>query len=131
MTSLAYVDASALTKLILDEPESDAMQRWYIESDRVTCSVLGIIETRRAVRRREHDATHLDVILRSVVVLDLDADLAMLAAAAQPVTLRTLDAVHLAAAQRLGAEIDAFVTYDDRLAAAARDAGLPVVRPAA
>jgi predicted nucleic acid-binding protein len=131
MTSLAYVDASALTKLILAEPESGAMLRWYVESNRVTCSVVGIIETRRAVRRHEHDASHLELILRSIVVLDLDADLAMRAAAAQPVTLRTLDAVHLAAAQLLGSDIDAFVTYDQRLADAARAAGLPVVVPAA
>jgi hypothetical protein len=43
--------------------------------------------------------------------------------------LRTLDAIHLASALRLAAVMDAFVTYDDLLAVAARSAGLPVVRP--
>jgi predicted nucleic acid-binding protein len=46
-----------------------------------------------------------------------------------PAALRTLDAIHLATALELG-PIDAFVTYDDRLAEAARGIGLPVVRPA-
>jgi predicted nucleic acid-binding protein len=130
MTTLAYVDASALTKLILDEPDSGAMRRWYIESERVACSVIGIIETRRAVRRRDHDASHLETILRSVVSLDIDGVVATRAALAPPVTLRTLDAIHLASAQTLDSELDAFVTYDERLADAARAAGLPLVRPA-
>jgi len=41
-----------------------------------------------------------------------------------------LDAIHLASAQALGPALDAFVTYDDRLADAARAVGLPVIRPA-
>ena len=40
------------------------------------------------------------------------------------------DAIHLASAIAVSSEIDAFVTYDDRLAEAARAVGLPVVRPA-
>lgn len=47
-----------------------------------------------------------------------------------PLLLKALDAIHLATAQALGPELDAFVTYDDRLAEAARTLGLPVVRPA-
>lgn len=128
--TVAYVDASALTKLVLDEPDSAAMRRWYVESDEVICSRIGIVETRRAVGRFRHDPTHLDVILRSVEVVEFDADIAREAAGLGPATLKTLDAIHLATAFAMGAEIDAFVTYDDRLADAARAAGLPVVRPA-
>lgn len=128
--TVAYVDASALTKLVLDEPDSASMRRWYVESDQVLCSRIGIIETRRAVGRSRHDPTHLDVILRSVEVVEFDADIAREAAALGPATLKTLDAIHLATAFAMGAEIDAFVTYDDRLADAARAVGLPVVRPA-
>lgn len=47
-----------------------------------------------------------------------------------PFSLRTLDAIHLASALARGPELDAFLTYDDRLAEAARSLGLPVVRPA-
>ena len=46
-----------------------------------------------------------------------------------PPTLRTLDAVHLAAALVLGDELDAIVTYDDRLAQAALANGIAVISP--
>lgn len=128
--TVAYVDASALTKLVLDEPDSAAMRRWYVEADHVLCSRIGIVETRRAVGRQPHDTAHLDVIIRSVEVVEFDADIARQAAAIGPVSLRTLDAIHLASAVRLGAVMDAFVTYDDHLAVAAQSAGLPVIRPA-
>lgn len=130
MTTLAYVDASALTKLILAEPESAAVHRWYTESERVACSVIGLIETRRAAGRRSHDAAHLETILRSIVSIDLDMAIAARSALLPPPALRTLDAIHLATAEALGGELDAFVTYDDRLGEAARSLGLPVVRPA-
>jgi predicted nucleic acid-binding protein len=128
--SLAYVDASALTKLILDEPGSAAMYRWYIEADRIASSVIGVIETRRAVTRHADSRAALDVILRSVVVIEVDRVVAARAAAMQPASLRTLDAIHLATANGLAGQLDAFITYDDRLAEAARLAGLPVLRPA-
>lgn len=128
--TVAYVDASALTKLILDEPDSPTMRRWYVGNERVFCSRIGIVETRRAVGRSRHDPAHLDVILRSVEVVEFDPDIARQAAVIGPATLKTLDAIHLASAIRLGAAVDSFVTYDDRLAEAARAVGLPVVRPA-
>lgn len=128
--SVAYVDASALTKLALDEPDSSAMRRWYVEHERIACSRIGLIETRRAVRRGPHDPEHLDAIIGSTVAIELDDAIARQAAAVGPRTLRTLDAIHLASALALGAEVEAFVTYDDRLAAAARSVGLTVVRPA-
>ena len=130
MTGLAYVDASAIVKLVLHEPDSPSMVRWYVESERVATSVLGIIETNRAVARREHDGSHLRSVLATLVTLELDDPVARLASMVRPASLRTHDAIHLATALSLGTELDAFVTYDDRLAAAARDVGLPVVRPA-
>jgi predicted nucleic acid-binding protein len=42
--------------------------------------------------------------------------------------IRSLDAVHLATALSIGVDLD-FVTYDDRQAVAAREAGLRVVQP--
>ena len=128
--TVAYIDASALTKLVLDEPESSAMRRWYVEAARVLSSRIGIVETRRAAGRSQHDPVHLDAVLRSVEVLELDADIDRRAGFVGPVSLKTLDAIHLASAIKLSGAIDAFVTYDDRLADAARAVGLPVVRPA-
>ncbi len=128
--NLAYVDASALVKLILDEADAGAMRRWYIEADRIACSIVGAVETRRAVARKVDRPERVDLILRSVITLDIDEGIARAAAALRPTNLRTLDSVHLATALGLLGELDAFVTYDDRLAEAARAAGLPVVRPA-
>jgi len=130
MTGVAYADASALVKLVVDEAESAQVVRWYVEVERVATSRLGVIETTRACSRRVHDAAHRDRVLEEVEVIELDAAIARAAASIGPPTLRTLDAIHLATALALGADLDAFVTYDDRLADAARAIGLPVVRPA-
>jgi len=130
VSRLAYMDTSAMAKLILDEPGSTAMARWYVESERIVTSRMGIVEMRRVAARHAHDVAHLEVVLRSVETFELDAPVARVAAAVAPAALRTLDAIHLASAIALLPEIDAFVTYDDRLADAARSAGLPVVRPA-
>ena len=130
MTTVAYVDASALVKLVVDEPESPSMFRWYVGSERLATSTIGIIETRRAANRRGHDPVHLESVLRSLVVLEVDDIVANVASRVSPLALRTLDAIHLATAMAIGTEIGAFVTYDDRLAEAARVVGLPVMRPA-
>jgi hypothetical protein len=130
MSEVAYVDSSALVKLVLDETHSPAMFRWYIEHPRVIVSRVGVVETRRAASRGQHDPMQLESIVGSVEVLELDEATARSAALVGPPQLRTLDAIHLASAMTLMPELDAFVTYDDRLAAAARAVGLPVVRPA-
>lgn len=128
--TLAYVDSSALTKLVLEEDESVAMWRWYVESDDVLSSRVGIVETRRAAARGLPDPAHLNSVLRSVQVVEFDDRVAQQAAVVGPLSLRMLDAIHLASALALGSRVDAFVTYDDRLASAALALGLPVVRPA-
>jgi PIN domain. len=128
--SLAYIDSSALVKLVLDEADAGAMRRWYVEAERVTSSVIGLIETRRAVARKVDAPDHVNRILRTVVTLELDGVVAAAASRVTPLGLRTLDAIHLATALAIGSELGSFVTYDDRLAEAARAAGLPVVRPA-
>jgi hypothetical protein len=47
-----------------------------------------------------------------------------------PDLLRSLDALHRAAALELGDELDGLLTYHDRLARAARHHGLTVIAPA-
>lgn len=129
MTRTSYVDASALVKLVIAEPESVGMERWYIECERVVTSRIAIVETRRAVLRRAHDAAHLEHVLDRIEVIALNPRIADHAATIQPATVRTLDAIHLATALAAMPELDAFVTYDDRLADAARELDLPVVSP--
>jgi predicted nucleic acid-binding protein len=130
VNGLTYADASALVKLVVEEPESSAMTRWFVGSFRVLTSRVGIVEMRRAAARRSHDADHREVVVRDVEVVDLTPAIAHVAATLGPVTVRSLDAIHIATALALGTELDAFVTYDDRMAESARALGLPVVRPA-
>lgn len=130
MTALAYLDASALVKLVIEEPESVALNRWYVEAERLVTSRLGVVETIRASARRQFDAVHRDRILTDVEVVEVSLAIAGVAAALEPATIRTLDAIHVATGLTLVPDLDAFVTYDDRLAEAARSVGLPVVRPA-
>lgn len=128
--TVAYVDASAIVKLVVEEAETPAMHRWLVEATRVLTSRVGVIETVRAVDRRgAFDLGHRDAVLRDVEVIEVDAGIATVAAAVGLPTLRTLDAIHLASALSILPELDAFVTYDDRLAEAARTIGLPVMRP--
>ena len=128
--TVAYVDASALAKLLVAEEDSPAMERWYVDTDRAVTNRVGVIETHRAVARRSSplQGDLVDQTLASVEIVELDRAISQRAATIGPSSLRTLDAIHLATALEVG-PIDAFVTYDDRLAEAARALGLPVVRP--
>jgi uncharacterized protein len=73
--------------------------------------------------RRGHDVlARVDLVRVNDRVLDA-------AGALLPVELRSLDAIHLATAQLLGADLARIVTYDDRMAAAAKHLGLTAARP--
>ena len=87
-------------------------------------------ELRRAVARTAPElSTAADALVGALRLVRLDAELLDAAGRLAPPVLRTMDAIHLQSALLLGADLDAFVTYDARQAAAARDAGLTVVAP--
>jgi predicted nucleic acid-binding protein len=134
--ALFYADASALVKLVRDEPESGALRAFITDADLVSCELV-FTELPRAIRRAaaRDPALPLGLLIeRAGELLDalalLPVDRGLLAAAgvlAEP-ALRALDAIHVAAAIDLS-PLDAFVTYDERQAAAARLAGLRTVQP--
>jgi uncharacterized protein len=134
--ALVYADTSALVKLVRDEPESAAL-RQYLDGADLLSSELVLTEIPRAIRRAAADepALPLDLMLaRAGELIDAVAlrpvDRPLLAGAgalAEPV-LRALDAIHVASAIALD-PIEAFVTYDERQAAAARLAGLRTMAP--
>jgi hypothetical protein len=68
--------------------------------------------------------------LRRIDLIRLDDSLLDGAGMLDPRILRSLDAVHLAAALLIAPELDAVVTYDRRLAEGALLLGLPVEAPA-
>jgi predicted nucleic acid-binding protein len=122
-----YLDASAITKLVVDERGSAALER-LVAGKALATSRVAVVEVTKAVARADPGADAWGVLSRMAFV-ELDADLARLAGATGGPSLRALDAVHVASALRLVPVIEAFVTYDDRQADAARAAGLDVVQP--
>ncbi len=98
------------------------MLRWYHESERVATSRVGVVETKRAASRRDGDPTQLAAVIERLEVFELDVDIDQRASAIGPTSLRTLDAIHLATALSIPG-LGSFVTYDDRLAEAARNVG--------
>lgn len=130
-----YLDASAVVKLATAEPESDALRGWLLERSPLVTSRVSTVEVARAIARKpESRAARAQAAVHeaftSVSVLELDAAIASRAADVGPPTLRALDAIHLASALAIGDEVTEFVTYDARLADAARAAGLHVIAPA-
>lgn len=135
--ALFYLDASALVKLVREEPESTALRAYLDEADLVS-SELVLTEVPRAVRRAVAHDPELPAeillertaeLLEAVALLPLDRPLLAAAGALTEPALRALDAIHVAAAIDL-APIDAFVSYDERQSAAARLAGLRTAAPA-
>ncbi len=122
-----YLDASAVTKLIVDEPESAVLEA-VVAGKVLVSSRVAVVEVTKAVARAAPDADPWGILGRLAFV-ELDADLARLAATTGGPLLRALDALHVASALRLVPDIQAFVTYDDRQAEAARAAGLRVMTP--
>jgi len=64
------------------------------------------------------------------VLIDLERDLLSRAGTLSPTDLRSLDAVHVSAALSLGDELGELLTYDSRMAVAARAHGITVASPA-
>ena len=125
--SVLYLDASAITKLLIAEPESEALLS-AVRGNTLISSRVVVVEVGKAVGRVDPSVDPQPVLARLAFV-EMDADLALIAAGTGSAALRALDAIHVASALRVGGEIAGFVTYDDRQAAAARSAGLTVVSP--
>ena len=91
-------------------------------------SRVAVVEVGKAVTRANPTADPQPVLAR-IALVELDAELALIAASTGTPELRALDAIHLASALRLGSELAAFLTYDDRQARAAGVLGLAVETP--
>jgi len=129
-----YLDASAIVKLVVPERETDALlealARW---PDRVS-SALARVEIHRALWRAGAARAlraRADAVLAALVLVRLDDQVLSRASSFRDPALRALDAIHLATALSLGDDPDAFLTYDARLAVAARRQRLNVEHPGA
>lgn len=127
---MIYLDASGLITLVTERPnvaELDDFLAAHAEFRGVT-STVGLVETVRNCDRAGsfphlmaqllHDYDELQVTSE---IRDRAADL--------PGGLKALDAIHVATAEVLGAELVAFITYDRQMGNVARSRGLPVASP--
>jgi predicted nucleic acid-binding protein len=127
-----YLDSSALLKLVLPERESAAVREELAKWPDWVTGWLSAIECQRAVRRAGGNASvraRMDHVLATCTLLRVDEPTLRLAETIGPLDLRSLDAIHLACALSIGDYPGAFVTYDGRLASAAREIGLNVLSP--
>lgn len=130
--SLFYIDTSAALKLLVKEPHSKALASFYDDhhSAAWVSSALLRIELIRATGRVMAGALpEARSLLQAFSYLSIDDEVVEGAMNEPDRLLRSLDCIHLASARLLGTELDGLITYDDRLAAAATDAGLVVLAP--
>ncbi len=130
---MIYLDSAAIVKLVHAEAETQALRGWLDDRAETgwTSSVLAEIESSRALARHAPEAVaRLHPVLDLIELVELDASIRVLAQSVKPVTVRSLDAIHLATALRIRSQLSSFVTYDKRLADAAEAAGLTVDMPA-
>jgi predicted nucleic acid-binding protein len=125
-----YLDSSALVKAVLEEPESRVLLRWLTDKERLVACELVRVETVRVVRLSDPGSVpRARDVFAAVTLIRLDDSLYDLAAGLEPASLRSLDAVHLAAALSVGPDLAGVVTYDMRMAEAAAALNLHVQAP--
>lgn len=125
---IIYVDTSALGALLVEQPESDALEQWLDQTTALQVSN-DLLETelRRLAVREGLEQADVTLLLDGVGLAALDRAVYRSAGLLPMPYLRTLDALHLEAAMRLDAA--AILTYDRRLGEAARSVGLQVIAP--
>src|SRR6185312_14450428 len=125
---MIYLDSAAVVKLVHAEPESQALRAWLDERAETAwvSSVLMEIESFRALAWYAPEAVaRLHPVPEQIELIDLTPRIRILAQTARPVTVRSLDAIHLGTALSLRSKLTSFVTYDKRLLDAAIEARLP------
>lgn len=127
--TLAYLDASAAIKLVVEEAESAILAEMLSSraDRRLASSWLLHTEMHCAAGRHPQDVEleAVRAVLDTVNLVDLTRGDMIAAGTHAP--LRSDEAVHLAVAIRLG--VDEIITYDGELASAASRAGLTVLAP--
>lgn len=125
-----YLDSSAIVKLAVREPESAALARHLRRRRPLVSSALARMEVLRALLplgppavQRGHD------VLGRIELVRVNDRVLVAAGTLLPTDLRSLDAIHLATAQQLGADLAQVVTYDERMADVARTLGWTVASP--
>jgi predicted nucleic acid-binding protein len=127
---LTYLDSSAIVKLVVAEPESKALRRYLSHRQPLVSSALARTEVARALLPSGADAVARgEEALRRIQLLRVNDRVLREAGRMQPAELRSLNAIHLASANEMGTSVRQIVTYDERMAEAAKAGGLSVASP--
>ncbi len=127
---LTYIDSSAIVKLVVAEPESNVLRRYLSRRLPLVSSALARTEVARALLPSGPEAlARGEDALRRIQLLRVNDRVLSEAGRLVPAELRSLDAIHLASASQLGPSVKHIVTYDDRMAEAARAIGWSVASP--
>ena len=130
--SLYYADTSAVIKLLVEESHSKAFAAFYdahADAEWASSALLRIELTRAVTRAAPALLPDARDLLLAFSFVAIDDDIVEAAMNEPDRGLRSRDAIHLATARILGEDLDAIVSYDDRLLKAATDAGLTTVSP--
>jgi predicted nucleic acid-binding protein len=130
--SLYYIDTSAAIKLLVEETHSTAFAAFYdaaTDAEWVSSALLRIEIIRAVARAKPVLLPDARDLLLAFSYITIDDEIVEATMDEPDRSLRSPDAIHLATARLLGPDLDAIVTYDDRLAKAASDAGLVTASP--
>ncbi len=127
---LTYVDSSAIVKLAVAEPESEALRRYLSRREPPVSSALARTEVTRALLPSGPQAVARgQQVLRRIQLLRINDRVLNEAGQMQPSGLRSLDAIHLTSVLQFGSAVRLIVTYDERMANAAQASGWSVASP--
>ena len=126
-----YLDSSAIVKLAVREPETDALRRHLRRRHTLITSGLARTEVLRALLPAGAAAMAAGQrVLSRLDLVRVNDQVLGGAGVLLPIELRSLDAIHLATAGRIGRDLGEIVTYDQRMAFAAQQMGYKVLSPA-
>ena len=125
-----YLDSSAIVKLVVEESQSTALRRYLRRRRPLVSSALARVEVVRALLL-EGDAAVArgHAVLARIDLIRVNDSVLNAAGVLLPADLRSLDAIHLATAGELGRDLEYVVTYDGRMAEAARWMGMKTASP--
>lgn len=126
-----YLDTSAFLKLLVQEAETFALREWFGAHEPLWSSQLLRTEALRAASRLGIDVTTVETTLAAISLVLPAVSTFLVAGRLDPPELRSLDALHLAAALELGDDLEGVVTYDGRMIAGAKASQIWVVSPSA